>query len=99
MSTPSYLVCATDQNESTFYSINHGAGKSKKTNEAAPKTKEQLFASMKKHNVPLFNAKSRGVVHQASDYYKDIDEILDAVKTHSMAVPVAKMQPVAVLMA
>lgn len=99
MSTPSYLVAATDSNESTFFSINHGAGKSKKVSDAAPKTKEQLYANMKKQRVPLFNARSRGVVGQASDYYKDIDEILAAAQGHSMVAPVAKMRPVAVLMA
>lgn len=99
MNTPSYLVCGTDKNESTFFSINHGAGKTKHVSEAAPHTKTELMKNMKESRVPLFNARSQGVIKQASQYYKDIDQILGAVKENSIADPVAKLTPVAVLMA
>ncbi|MBD3300164.1 MAG: hypothetical protein GF347_02320 [Candidatus Moranbacteria bacterium] len=99
MSTPSYLVCGLDSNSSTFYSINHGAGRSKKADELAPQTKEELFEKMQKNKVKLYNAKSKGVVQQASGYYKDIDEILKVNQEFKMSAPVAKLTPVAVLMA
>ncbi|MBD3238529.1 MAG: hypothetical protein GF332_02730 [Candidatus Moranbacteria bacterium] len=99
MNTPSYLVCGLNQNHSTFYSINHGAGRAKSVSQAAPKTKRELLNSMRSSQVKLYNAKSKGVIKQASQYYKDIDEILKVNRDFQISKPVAKLQPIAVLMA
>jgi tRNA-splicing ligase RtcB len=99
MSTPTYLVTGMDENESTFYSINHGAGRTRKISDQAPETKEELMKTMKESKVKLYNAKSKGVVQQASKYYKDIDEILKINQNFKISKPVAKMMPVSVLMA
>ncbi|MBD3245278.1 MAG: hypothetical protein GF335_04790 [Candidatus Moranbacteria bacterium] len=99
MSTPSYLMASLDQNDSTFYSINHGAGRKKKISEAAVKTKEELMKKMKKNKVKLYNAKSKGVIQQASGYYKNIDEIVKINKDFNISTPVVKLSPKSVLMA
>jgi tRNA-splicing ligase RtcB (3'-phosphate/5'-hydroxy nucleic acid ligase) len=99
MSTPSYLVGGTDENRDTFYSINHGAGKSKQSEENAPQSKKELFKNMKDKEIKLYNAKSKGVVQQASHYYKNINEILETAQNSQIADPIAKLTPVAVLMA
>jgi len=97
MTTPSYLAVGTDQNESTFYSASHGAGKKKD----APKDfgKNELFQKVQKDGVRLYNAKSRGVVKQYSAYYKDINEVMKGVAENNIATPVAKLTPISVLMA
>jgi len=99
MSTPSYLVGGIDQNDTTFYSINHGAGKSKQQDKNAPQTKEELLKNMRSKKIRLYNAKSKGVVQQADQYYKDINDILNSVQEFKIADPIAKLTPVAVLMA
>lgn len=97
MTTPSYLAVATDQNESTFFSASHGAGKKKNT----PKDfgKDELFRKVKNDGVKLYNAKSRGVVKQYGEYYKDINEVMQGIIKNEIAVPVARLTPIAVLMA
>jgi tRNA-splicing ligase RtcB len=97
MTTPSYLAAATDQNESTFFSASHGAGKKK----TAPRDfgKEELFKKVKQDGIRLYNAKSKGVVKQYSEYYKDINEVMKGVAENNIAKPIAKLTPVAVLMA
>jgi len=97
MTTPSYLAVATDENESTFFSASHGAGRKKES----PKDfgKEELFEKVRKDGVKLYNAKSRGVVKQYSAYYKDIDEVMKGVAENKIATPVARLAPIAVLMA
>lgn len=97
MTTPSYLATATDQNDSTFFSASHGAGKKKN----APKdfNKEELFKKVSDDGVRLYNAKSKGIVKQYSEYYKDINEVMEGIKQNNIATPIAKLSPIAVLMA
>jgi len=97
MTTPSYLAVATDENESTFFSASHGAGKKKE----APKSfnKKALFEKMNEDGVKLYNAKSKGVTKQYSAYYKDINAVMEGIKENKIATPVARLEPVAVLMA
>jgi len=47
----------------------------------------------------LYNAKSNGVVKQYSEYYKDINEVMKGIEENNIAKPIAKLSPVAVLMA
>jgi tRNA-splicing ligase RtcB len=97
MTTPSYLACATDQNESTFFSASHGAGRKKESTKDF--NKEVLFRKVKNDGVKLYNAKSKGVVRQYSEYYKNIDEVMNGIIENKIATPVAKLVPIAVLMA
>ena len=97
MTTPSYLAAATDENESTFYSASHGAGKRK--NEPKKFGKNELFTKVEKDGVKLYNARSRGIVKQYSAYYKNITEVMQGIAKNNIAQPVAKLAPIAVLMA
>jgi tRNA-splicing ligase RtcB (3'-phosphate/5'-hydroxy nucleic acid ligase) len=98
MSTAAYLGVGTDENESTFCSAPHGTGRSKTKTSDVPQSKEELFEKMKRQNVRLYNAKSKGVVQQDSSHYKDIEKGLEGLKENHIMKPVAKMMPVAVLM-
>jgi len=97
MTTPSYLAAAENENTSTFFSASHGAGKTKKI----PKqiSKKELFEYTEKNKVKLYNAQSKGIVQQASSYYKDINKVMEGVEKNKVAHPVAKLTPIAVLMA
>ncbi len=99
MSTPSYLVGGSDENTAAFYSINHGAGKSKNKSEGIPQTKRELLKNMEERKIRLYNGRSKGIVQQASQFHKDINEISKVVQENKIANPIAKLTPVAVLMA
>lgn len=97
MTTPSYLATGTDENSLTFFSASHGAGKTK--NIPGDINKKELMEKVSSSGVGLYNAKSKGVVKQYSDFYKDINEVMQGIEENKIAKPVAKLVPLAVLMA
>lgn len=98
MSTPAYLCAGTDRNESSFFSASHGTGKRRLAQEEAAGTKNELMEHMEKKHVRLYNAKSKGIVHQDSGYYKDVEKVIEGMVDNGTVNVVAKMMPVAVLM-
>lgn len=99
MSTEAYFGVGTDNNESTFFSAAHGTGKSKEKTSKIPQNKKELFEKMSARKVKLYNAQSKGVVNQDSGHYKDPTMAIEGMKANGVMKPVAKMMPVAVLMA
>lgn len=99
MSTEAYLCVGADGNESSFYSCNHGAGKSKnKTDNIIPENKAQLDEKLKSKGVTLYNGRSSKVIEQDSSHYKQASDVIASVKENGIVKPVAKMQPVSVIM-
>lgn len=99
MSTPAFLGTATDNNESTFFSAAHGTGKSKTKTSEVPENKEELFKKMADRNVKLYNAASKGIINQDASHYKNVEIAIEGMKNNEIINPVAKLMPVAVLMA
>ena len=99
MSTEAYLCVGQDGNESSFYSCNHGAGKSKnKTDSVVPENKAELDAKLKTKGVTLYNGRSSKVIEQDSSHYKQASDVIASVQENGIVKPVAKMQPVSVIM-
>jgi tRNA-splicing ligase RtcB len=99
MSTEAYLCVGQDGNESSFYSCNHGAGKSKeKTDSVVPENKSELDAKLAAKGVTLYNGRSSKVIEQDSSHYKQAADVIASVKENGIVKPVAKMQPVSVIM-
>ncbi len=99
MSTEAYLCVGQDGNTSSFYSCNHGAGKSaKKTESDIPEDTQALRKKLETKGVKLYNGRSSKVIEQDSSHYKRIDTIMEGVKANGIVKPVARMQPVAVIM-
>jgi len=99
MSTPAYLGVGTDNNEETFFSAPHGTGKSKSKTSKVPTNKKELHSKMNKRNVRLYKAKSKGILSQDASHYKNIKPAIEGMTQNGVIKPVAKMTPVAVLMA
>jgi len=99
MSTACYLGVRTDANETGFFSASHGTGKSKDKHGNVPADRSELMDKMKKNKVKLFNAKSRKIIEQDSSHYKNVEEVIAGMVENKIIKVVAKMDPVAVLMA
>jgi len=99
MSTACYLGVGTDENESGFFSASHGTGKSKEKRGEVPSSRDELIEKMNRNKVKLFNARSRQIIEQDSSHYKDVEEVIAGMVENKIIKMVAKMQPVAVLMA
>jgi RNA-splicing ligase RtcB len=99
MSTEAYLCVGTDDNESSFYSCNHGAGKAAtKTESIVPETQEELHKKLETKGVHLYNGKSKKVIEQDSSHYKQIEDVIAGARANHIAKTVAKMQPIAIIM-
>ena len=99
MSTEAYLCVGTDGNDSSFFSCNHGAGKSaKKTEDTIPENKQELDKKLESKGVKLYNGRSSKVIEQDSSHYKRSDDVIASVKENNIVKPVAKMQPISVIM-
>jgi len=99
MSTEAYFGVGTDNNEVSFFSAAHGTGKSKTKTSEVPKNKEELLKKMEQRKVRLYNAESRGIINQDASHYKDPSLAIEGSVANNVIKPVAKMMPVAVLMA
>jgi tRNA-splicing ligase RtcB (3'-phosphate/5'-hydroxy nucleic acid ligase) len=99
MATPFYFGVGTDENELTFFSASHGTGKAKHSHGHVPKSRAELVEKMKQSEVKLFNAKSRQIIDQDSAHYKDVEEVIAGMVENKIIRIVAKMDPIAVLMA
>jgi len=99
MSTEAYLCVGTDNNESSFFSCNHGAGKSaKKTDTLVPETKEELKKKLETRGVKLYNGRSSKVIEQDSSHYKRAEDVITSVSENNIVKPVVKLQPISVIM-
>lgn len=99
MSTEAYLAVGTDENASGFFSCNHGAGKSKnKTDSVIPTNKAELDRKLETRGVRLYNGKSSKVIEQDASHYKCAEDVIASVRENNIALPVARLQPVAVIM-
>jgi tRNA-splicing ligase RtcB len=99
MSTEAYLCVGTDSNTSSFFSCNHGAGKSaQKTEGHIPTNKTELDQKLKEKGVQLYNGRSSKVIEQDSAHYKRADDVIASVRENGIVKPVARLQPVSVIM-
>ncbi len=99
MSTEAYLCVGQDGNVTSFYSCNHGAGKSaKKTEDIVPESKEELHEKLKTKGVKLYNGRSTKVIEQDSSHYKRAEDVIESVVENEVVKPVVKLQPISVIM-
>lgn len=99
MSTEAYLCVGQDGNDSSFFSCNHGAGKSaNKTDSVIPQNKQELDKKLEQKGVKLYNGRSSKVIEQDSSHYKRAEDVIASVEANQIVKPVAKMQPVSIIM-
>lgn len=99
MSTEAYLCVGQDENTSSFYSCNHGAGKAvKKSDDVIPLNQEELHQKLSTRGVKLYNGKSKKVIDQDASHYKRAEDVIESVVENKIVKPVVKMQPISVIM-
>ena len=99
MSTEAYLCVGQDENSSSFYSCNHGAGKAvKKSDDIVPQNQAELHEKLKTRGVRLYNGQSKKVIEQDAAHYKRAEDVIESVVENKIVKPVVKMQPISVIM-
>jgi tRNA-splicing ligase RtcB len=107
MGTSSYILSGVLSGAESLYSVCHGAGRVLSRSQAAGKVrhgkvvKEALISdddfNKSMEGIKLICEKKGTIKEEAPAAYKDIDTVIDTIRGAAIAVPVAKMRPLAVL--
>jgi len=99
MGTASYVLVGTDKamNE-TFSSTPHGAGRIMSRHEASNTFNEEgVRKNLTEKNIYLKSASKAGIIQEAPEVYKDIDEVIKVTDEVGIGKKVAKLIPVGVI--
>jgi len=99
MGTASYVLIGTKKAEElTFGSTVHGAGRVESRSSAMRRLKsEDIKKELKEKGVELKSGSSKGIVEEAPEVYKDIEEVVDVVDSLGISKKVARLKPLAVI--
>lgn len=99
MGTYSYVLAGTEvAMQKTFGSTCHGAGR-KMSRMQSKKTVNynQLKTSLENYGVTVRCGSVKGLVEEAPQAYKNIDDVIDVVCAERIATKIAKLKPIAVV--
>ena len=99
MGTASYLLVGAERAmDETFGSTCHGAGRMMSRTRARHEIgADELRQRLRKLGIHAEAGSSKGLVEEAPEAYKDIDQVIDVVHTAGIARKVARFRPVAVI--
>ncbi len=99
MGTASYVLIGTEKAlEMTFGSTCHGSGRvmsRKKAKETHNYNK--LINNLNKKGIYIISASQRGILEEAPDAYKDVDEVVRSLDIEGISKPVSRNIPLAVV--
>ncbi len=96
MGTASYVLVGTPKAAETFFSVNHGAGRTLSRSAASRTiTRQQFEDSM---GTVLYNIRNfKEIVDEAPLAYKDIDQVVETLAKIGLTRKVARLRPLAVI--
>ena len=99
MGTASYLLAGTAEAEAlSFSSTAHGAGRVMSRHEALRRFRgEQIRDDLRKRGIELQSASWKGIAEEASEAYKDVDEVVRVSHEVGIGGMVARLVPVGVM--
>ena len=99
MGTASYVLAGTREAEDlSFGSTAHGAGRLMSRHEALRRFRgERIRDDLARRDIALFSASLKGVAEEASEAYKDVDEVVRVSHEAGLGRLVARVVPVAVM--
>ncbi len=95
MGTSSYVMVGLPKAEETFYSINHGAGRSMSRGEARRSIKIEDFEQ--KMSGIIYNKPFHIIADEAPQAYKNIDLVIETLVEAGIAQKVCRLSPLAVI--
>jgi tRNA-splicing ligase RtcB len=97
MGTASYVLVGSPGGEA-FHSACHGAGRVMSRTAARKRFDvERLSAALESRGIEVRAGSRRGLVEEAPDSYKDVDEVVETVEKAGLASPVARLVPIGVV--
>lgn len=98
MGTASYVLAGTKTAAETFYSTCHGAGRRMSRHQAIKTLRgNEIIKNLEERGVVVKCYSLRGVVEEAPQAYKDVDEVVEVVHQAGLSKKVARLVPLAVV--
>ena len=99
MGTASYVLAGTEKAmKETYGSTCHGAGRAMSRMKAKREVDyNQLKKRLEDKGIIICAGSAKGLVEEAPESYKDIDEVIEVVHGAGIALKVAKLRPLAVI--
>lgn len=98
MGHDSFIGVASENAVGAFYSVNHGAGRVMDKPEASAHfTGIQIEREMHAKKIRLYRNGSDNIAEQAPSSFKDVAQVIKAMSAMTLAKPVVRLRPVAVL--
>lgn len=95
MGTSSYVMVGLPDTKETYFSINHGAGRTMSRGEAKRTIKKEEFEE--KMGKILYNKPFHVIADEAPQAYKDIDLVIETLVEAKIAKKVCRLRPLAVI--
>jgi len=84
--------------EQTFGSTFHGAGRQMSRKAAIDKLSiDSIMEQLRSNDIYLRNGSTEGVLEEAPDAYKNVDEVIEVVCNAGLTAKVAKLTPIGVI--
>jgi tRNA-splicing ligase RtcB len=98
MGHDSFIGVADESAVAAFWSVNHGAGRVLDKPEAVARfTAAQVEQDMRDKQIRLYRYGTDNIAEQAPSSFKDVSQVVQAMAALSLAKPVARVRPIAVL--
>jgi len=99
MGTSSYILCGTNKAEDeTFGSTCHGAGRTMSRFSAMKQySADEIKKELASKHILVKSASKNGIVEEAPECYKDVDEVIKTVEGAGIAKVIVKLTPVGVI--
>lgn len=98
MGTYSYVLVGDKAEELSFGSVAHGAGRVMSRHTALKNiTYEQIESELKKKHIEIMTASRKGLIEEAPEAYKDVDDVVSALEINRLAKPVVRLKPLQVI--
>ena len=98
MGTASYVLAGTENGEEAFYSASHGAGRTMSRQQAIrTMSGKEVLKQLESRGIIVKCRDLRGIVEEAPQAYKNIDEVVEVVHNIGLSHKVARLVPLAVI--
>ncbi len=98
MGTASYVLRGTEKGEESFYSVNHGAGRTMSRHAAMRMARgDEVVKRLRQKGILVKCRSMKGIAEEAPLAYKDVDQVVNIVERAGLAKKVARLTPLAVI--
>ncbi|ADM26987.1 protein of unknown function UPF0027 [Ignisphaera aggregans DSM 17230] len=98
MGTASYITIPGQRAQETWWSAPHGAGRwMSRAAAIRSKSPKEVIEMLEKRGIVVRAATLRELSEETPEAYKDVDRVVDVARRANIAIPVARLVPIAVI--